>query len=332
MLLSSDSFYVHFFDQHNRELLGFRAENSNANRFRVLSNTIRFVSGTLDRARQFLDGMQLWFGARLPSNDAVAFTVHLRERLFPDSLAEHVDNPGDFAEPDIATALHRPFRRDQVFSNPTRADNGREFVDVLVATTKTLLLIQAKDSPSTESALTRNIGRRKATAAKHIRKAAIQLRGSINHLRSDESIEIITDGKGHNVSMSGRDVFGLVIVKELFDSERPSCSPLVFAVFEETGIPCLLLDHLEFQQLTFFRSTEESLVGTLWEIFSVACKHGVFPRSRFGLRAGETVVYEPRKTTNVPDSTAIEPARPVPDGSYGTTAPLSGDWVTRRCC
>ena len=29
-LLSSDSFYVHFFDERNRELLGFRAENSNA--------------------------------------------------------------------------------------------------------------------------------------------------------------------------------------------------------------------------------------------------------------------------------------------------------------
>ena len=327
-LLSSDSFYVHFFDEHNRELLGFRVENSNANRFRVLSNTIRFVSLTLDRARQFLDEMQFWFSARSQSNDAAAFTIHLRERLFLDSLAEHVDNPGDFNEPDIATALHPPFRRDQVFSNPIRADNRREFVDVLVATTKTLLLIQTKDSPNTESALTRNIGRKKATAAKHIRKAAAQLRGSINHLRSDESIEIITDGKRRNVSMSGRDVFGLVIVKELFDPERPACSPLVFTVFEETSIPCLLLDYMEFRQLTFFRSTEESLVGTLREIFSVACEHGVFPRNRFGLRADKTVVYQPRGTANAPDLTTSEPARPVPDGNHGTTAPLSEDRVT----
>ena len=185
-LLSSDSFYVHFFDEHDRELLGFRAENPNSHRFRAFSNTMRFVSPTLARARQVLDDLQVWFGARSPSNDAAAFTIHLRERLFPDSLAKHVDNPGDLNEPDIATALHRPFGGAHVFKNPIRADNGREFVDVLVATTKTLLLIQAKDSPITESALTRKIDRKKATAAKHVRKATAQLKGSINHLRSSE--------------------------------------------------------------------------------------------------------------------------------------------------
>ena len=327
-LLSSDSFSVHFFDEHNRELLGFRAENPDAHRFRVLSNTIRFASPTLDRARQVLDVMQSRFGARSPSDAAAAFTIHLRERLFPDSLEEKVENPGDLNEPDIAMALHRPFKGDQVFSNPIRADNGREFVDVLVVTTKTLLLIQAKDSPSTESALTRMIVRKKATAAKHVRKATVQLKGSINHLGSGESIEIITDGKRRNVSTSGRDVFGLVIVKELFDPERPTCSPPVLTVFNDTGIPCLLLDHTEFQQLTFFRTTEESFVGTLKEIFSAACAHGVFPRSRFGLRTGKTVVYDPAGTGNAPDSTTQERVQAVTERSHIITAPISGDWVT----
>ena len=328
LLLSSDSFYVHFFDERNRELLGFRAENSNAHRFRALSNTIRFVSPTLDHARQFLDEMQFWFSARSLLDDSAAFTIHLRERLFPDSLAEYVDNPGDLNEPDIVTALHRPFGGDHVFTNPIRADNGREFVDVLVATTKTLLLIQAKDSPNAASTLNRSIDRKKATAKAHIRKAAAQLRGSINHLRSGSSIGIITDGQRCDVSMSGRKVFGLVIVKELFDPERPACSPLVSAVSKESGIPCLLLDYPEFQQLTFFRRTEESFVDTLSEIFSVACEHDVFPRSRFGLRSGKTVVHQPRGTGNAPDSTTHEPVRPVAEGSHGTAAQLSGDWVT----
>ena len=124
LLLSADSFYVHFFDGHNRELLGFRAENPNAHRFRALSNTMRFVTLTLERARQVLDEMQLWFSARSPSDDTAAFTIHLRERLFPDSLEEKVENPGDLNEPDIATALHRSFRGDHVFTNPIRADNG----------------------------------------------------------------------------------------------------------------------------------------------------------------------------------------------------------------
>lgn len=326
-LLSSDSFYVHFFDEHNRELLGVRVENPDARRFRVLSDAIRFLSPTLDQARQALDGMQSWFGARSPSDDAAAFTVRLRERLFPDSLEENVENPGDLNEPDIAIALHRPFRGDQVFANPIRADNGREFVDVLVATIKTLLLIQAKDSPP-ESGLTRTIDRKKATAAKHVRNASVQLKGAINHLRSGQSIEIITEGKRRRVSMSGRNVFGLVIVKELFDPERPDCSLPVLALFDETGTPCLLLDHTEFQQLTFFRTAEDSFVGALEEIFSAARAEDAFPRSRFGLRAGKTVVYDPTGTGRAPDSTTHERVQAVTERSQIMTAPTSGRWVT----
>ena len=67
---------------------------------------------------------------------------------------------------------------------------------------------------------------------------------------------------------------------------------------------------------------------TLGEIFSVACAHGVFLSSRFGLRSGKTVVYQPRGTANAPDSTTHELARPVEEGSHGTAAQLSGDWVT----
>ena len=94
LLLSSNSFYVHFFDEHNRELLGFRAENPNAHCFRVLSNSMRFVFPTLERARHVHNEMQDWFGVRSPSGDDAALTIHLRERLFPDCLAEHVDKPG----------------------------------------------------------------------------------------------------------------------------------------------------------------------------------------------------------------------------------------------
>ena len=327
LLLSSDIFYVHFFDEHNRELLGFRAENPNAHRFRLFSNAVRFVSPTLQRAGQVLDEMQLWFGTRSASDDTAACTIHLRERMFPDNLAEHVDNPGESNEPDIATSLRRSFRGDHVFTNPIRADNGREFVDVLVETGKTLLLIQAKDSPSTESALTRKITRKMNIAAKHLKKATRQLKGSINHLRSGDPIDIITDGKSRSVSMSGRDVFGLVIVNELFDPERPACSSPVLDAFNDTGIPCLLLDHSDFQQLTFFRTSEESFVGTLWEIFSVACEHGMFPRTRFGLRTGKTVVYQLGGTGDGPDSTAQEPARPFAERGHVINAQPSENSV-----
>ena len=328
LLLSSDSFHVHFFDEHNRELLGFRAVNPDAHRFRVFADSIRFASPSLAHCRQLLDDMQLWFSARSPSDDDDAFVVHMREQMFPDSLAENMDNPGEFNEPDIAAALRRTFRADQVLSNPIRADNGREFVDVLVMTTKTLLLIQAKDSPSSESALTRTLNRKMAVASKHVRKATSQLKGSITYLKSDDSIEIITDGKRNSVSLSGRDVFGVTIVKEVFDPERPTSSSPVLTISKQTGVPCLLLDHAEFQQLTFFQSTEEVLVRSLSDIVSVAERHGAFPRSRFGLRVGQSVVYQPRVAGSVGNGTSLEPTQSASDGSQASAAWLLGRSTT----
>ena len=255
-------------------------------------NTIRFVPGTLEFARQFHDDMILWFGARSTAEDDASFRINLLETLPPDNLYEQSQiSPGDLNEGDIEMGLHRAFSYDQVYRNPVRANDRREFVDVLVATNRTVLLIQAKGSPVTEATLGRTIDRKKATTDKHVRKAASQLKGSINHLRSGSSIDIITDGQPCELYMSGREVFGLVIVKELFDPERSACSRLVLSVFEETDVPCLLLDYVEFQELTFFRPTEESLVGTLKQTFAVAREHSLFPRLRFGLVADGPTVH-----------------------------------------
>ena len=294
-VLSSDSFDIHFYDEHNRKSIGFRAENPDATRFRHFVNTIRFVPGTLEFARQFHDDMLSWFGARSTAEDDASLRINLLETLPPDNLSEQSQTPpGDLNEPDIEICLHRAFSYDQVYRNPVRADNGREFVDVLVAANRTVLLIQAKDSPVTEASLDRTIDRKQATTDKHVRKATAQLKGSINHLRSGSSIDIITDGKPCELYMSGREVFGLVIVKELFDQERSAPSRLVLSAFEETDVPCLLLDYAEFQDLTFFRPTEESLVGTLKQMFAAAREHGLFPRSRFGLVADGPTVHSQR--------------------------------------
>lgn len=282
-VLSSESFDVHFFDEHNRKLIGFRAESPDAIRLRSLANTIRLVPGTLEIARQFHDDMVSWFGTRTTADDDAAFRVNLLEILPPDNLYPQSETSGDANEPDIEIGLHRAFSGRQVYLNPMRAGNGQEFVDLLVNTAKTVLLIQAKSSPITAKTLNRTIDRKKATTLRHVKKAAAQLKGSINHLLSDGPIEVIVDGQRCEVAMSGRQVFGLVVVKELFDSERSTCSQPVLSIFEETGIPCLLLDYQDFQQLTYFRRTEESFVGTLKQNFPIVYELNEFPRLRFGL-------------------------------------------------
>ena len=182
---------------------------------------------------------------------------------------------------------------------------------MLVVTERTVLLIQTKDSPATEASLNRSIARKMATTEAHIRKAASQLKGSIGHLRSAGSVEIVADGQRREVAVLGRELLGVVIVKELFDPERSSCSSSVLAVGKKSGVPCLLLDYPEFQQLTFFRGDEESLVGTLWQSYAVACEYGEFPRMRFGLRADGPVVYSPGKARQALGSTTSAGARVV---------------------
>lgn len=321
-VLSSDSFDIHFFDENNRELAANRAENPDAARFRSMAKEIRFVHGTLDLARQFHDDMTTRFVARSASDDNAAFTINLVETLFCHNLDPQSQNPGDSNERDIERCLQRSFKDGKVYRNPVRADNGREFVDVLVVTEKTVLLIQAKDSPANQASLNRSIARKMATAEAHIRKAASQLKGSIGHLRSAGSVEIVADGQRCEVSALGRELFGVVIVKELFDPKRSACSSLVLAVGKKSGVPCLLLDYLEFQQLTFFRGDEESLVGTLWQSFAVACEYGEFARMRFGLRADGPVVYSPGKVAPTPGSTTSAGARVVQAARKDVTIPV----------
>ena len=207
-VLSSDSFDMLFFDEHNRELIGFHAENPAAARFRSLADTVRIVPVTLETARQFHDDMMFWFGDRSTADDDASLKINLFETQLADNLYSQSQTPGESNERDIEMGLHRAFSGDQVYRNPMRAKERREFVDVLVATEKTVLLIQAKDSPVTEAILDRTIDRKEATTAAHVKKAAAQLKGSINHLQSGSSIEVITDGQRWDVSMSDREVFG----------------------------------------------------------------------------------------------------------------------------
>ena len=219
-LLSSDMFAVHFFDEQNRELLGYRVRNEGATRFSSMLNTIRFLPSSYEMAHHFHENMLNWFRRRVPADDEEALSIYLDEALFPDDLyvMDYRDevisyygcrspmhtmlerqDAGHFAELDIVKALQQVFASDQIYLNPIRPDNGREFVDVLVATSKNLFLIQAKDSPNTEAMLQRSIDRKKATVVSHLKKAVAQMRGSISYTRSCIPLKIVTGNEQHTI-------------------------------------------------------------------------------------------------------------------------------------
>ncbi|PSO13660.1 hypothetical protein FB595_103228 [Sphingobium sp. AEW010] len=303
-LLSSDHFKIHFLDEHNRELLGYSAKNDDAPRFRAFAETMNFLPFSFHLARDFLDQMPDWFGRRTTLDDEQSFAIHLQEPLFPEDLyisdvrpevnsyhgkktnmhtVLERDDAGHFSELDIVHALHRTFASDQIYLNPIRPDDGKEFVDVLVITASAILLIQAKDSPNTERALQRSIERKKSTVVSHLTKATAQLRGSISYAQQNHSLTFLTNGIVHKIDVGRRDIIGLIVVKELFMNEFSVYTPPVMGIFDDTGIPCFVLDYPELHNYTLHLRTEDAFIGALEQVFKVARERGEFPRLRFGL-------------------------------------------------
>ena len=138
-LLSTDTFAVHFFDEHSRELLGCRARNEGADKFRTRLRTSSFVPFSFKLARHFHEHMLNWFRRRVTADDEGALSICLDKELFPDDLyvmdyrhevisyhgckspmhtmLERQD-AGHFAELDIVKALRRVFASDQIYLVP----------------------------------------------------------------------------------------------------------------------------------------------------------------------------------------------------------------------
>lgn len=306
-LLSLERFQVHFVDENNRELLGYIAKNDKAKRLRSIRSELRLAApgiymGQPDFAGAVDSEISKWFSNRTSSDDAEAISISFEEPLFPEDLYVSDSRPevnayhgrkvpmhtvlertqaGHFSELDVVHVLLRVFTSDQIYHNPIRSDNKREFVDVLVITEQNVFLIQAKDSPNTEQILERTIDRKKATFVSHLKKAADQLIGSISHLQKNEQIDLTIDEVEFKLSIKERKVFGMIVVKEIFNEKSEYYSSLLFDVFGQTGVPCFLLDYPELHDWTVNRTDEESFVETLSLVFSTALEEGEFPRIRF---------------------------------------------------
>ena len=303
-LLSSPAFDMHFFDEHNRELLGYRVNNRTAQSFASSRNRIHLASSTYIPSRKLDDQMSKRFSTRSSEDDDDALVAELSEELFPSDLvifdtrpesnsyqgrrhpmftALERENAGLFSELDIVKFLGRVFHSEQIFLNPLRADNGREFADVVVVTANNLLLIQAKDSPNTEEILRRSIERKMSTVLRHLREATTQLSGSISYVESNDPFVIECGSDSHAIGAGNFDVRSLVLAKELFPTEYESYSRLAFQLFNDTGFPCLIQDYSQFHYLTHHRRDENSFFDTFDEIMAFALHHNEFPRSRFWL-------------------------------------------------
>lgn len=301
-LLGTPSINIHFFDEHNRELLGYRANNTTASRFRSSKTNISLAPDTYIPTSKIDDQLSARFANRNQDVDDNAFVVTLDEELIPSKIL-HWDSrpisnqyqgrmhdmftslerkdPGLFSELDIVKCLTRVFPGEQVFLRPCRTDNGREFVDVLVATPTNLLLIQAKDSPNTAEMLDRPIFRKISAVSHHLKKAFSQMRGSISYMKSKEEFSVSCGSKEHILNSGDQTTWILVLVKELFPTEFGDYSQLVLDFSSESGYPCLVLDYVQFHEFTHHLQSEEAFFDGFQKVTKFTKEHGQLPRSRF---------------------------------------------------
>lgn len=305
-LLASETFDVYFFDENNRELLGYSAINGGAETLRPRLADVCFSSFSFDLAREHHDKAVAWFLNRTLIDDAQAFEIYFRDALVPEDIfildrtpkatgfhgatgpgytfLERDGEPGKYQERDIVYLLQRVFPADQIYLNPQKADDGRELVDVLVVSPTNVLLIQAKDSPNTEQVLRRPISRKMAVVEDHINKAAQQLRGALSYLRGRSTLQLVLAGQSYEIPLSGRTCWGIIVVKETFGTEYSVYSPTILELAHDSGVPCLLMDFHELHNFTHHRRVEAEFFETLRQTFDFAVSHNQYPRSRFGLR------------------------------------------------
>ncbi|WP_424108316.1 hypothetical protein, partial [Pseudomonas viridiflava] len=89
----------------------------------------------------------------------------------------------------------------------------------LIITDKVVQLIQSKDSPNIEKIVNHKISRKVSASHKALRAAAGQIKGAITYMRRSADLVVLVNDRELKFDLSGKTIFGLAIIKELFDNE-----------------------------------------------------------------------------------------------------------------
>jgi hypothetical protein len=298
-LLHNDVFEVFFFDEHDRELLSYKASGClTLMRDRIISTPLL----SADAVRQMLYKAENWFGLRDERDDEEATAVTLVERLFPDDFVimdledeKHLfhgsksfssnslerDEPGSHQELDIVFLLERVYEPKRIFLNPIKAVDGEELVDVMVVGDEAVLLLQAKDSPNTEKILRTTVKRKRIKSLKKLKEGASQLSGAIGEIKRNPLIRLSYGEGTIEVDLSERQLIGVVVVKELFNDSFEEYSSVMFELMDKTETPAVFFDYPELSLMTLHCNCENKFLNAAHQIFSFAMEHGEFPRLRY---------------------------------------------------
>lgn len=300
-LLLSESVEVYFFDELNREMLGYRSKLAVSDAYKTALVNAEFPSlEGLDQSK-ILNLIADRFSNSGPAEDTGAIAVTFEDSLFPENYVfldlreenhsykgtpgySHTflerPEPGEFQERDVINLLQRTFPPSSIYLAPLRVHDKEEVVDVMVVTEESVLLIQAKDSPNIERVLSNSLARKKATTHGALKKAISQARGAIGYMRRKSPMSVIMDGVEVEINYEGKQVYSLLIIKELFLDEYAAYTSPMLKLSKDTGVPCIALSYSELHQYTTHLIGDQAFFEAFMRVFNYGVEHGEFPRLR----------------------------------------------------
>ena len=282
-ILRYEKLNIYFFDDQNYEWLSYRTTLDDPGSCLIADDSIYLLDYHPQTAQGVHAALQNWFGWRNNMDDKQAIRVVFEEPLSPedlyvmdmtvknnsylgsggfrrDSLTR--DDPGYYQERDISACLLRAFDPHKIMMNPRRRDSNKEVLDHLVLTDDIMVLIQAKDSPTTETSLNRSIERKRQMTHQQIGAAIKQISGAARYLARQNTVKLIVGGQDVEVTLGDRRVIGLAIVKELFDDEGEAYAVACASMAGLSG-GGTVMDYSSFHAFTHHFANEQGFIAAL---------------------------------------------------------------------
>ncbi len=296
---------IRMVDEHCREILAYEATIDVPLESRIRMDVAKFYETSHDLDHAMSEFATAWFSVRVTEDDLQALSVkfenpmYAEDRKFKDERPElfrfHGSTgftevslvrlePGQFQEMDIILLLQRIFSPEQIYHSPRRVNDCEEICDVLVIIDEFCLIVQAKDSPNTESMLAKSFERKRAKAKSQLHDGCNQIAGAIGYFRRVRPLRFTIDDREMEIDLGHRDILSLVVVRERFDYDFNDYSTRLMSLHQKTDLPCLGMGYGELIQFCTYCEGPDGLRRAYMQLFDEALNTGVFKRMRFGIR------------------------------------------------
>ena len=104
------------------------------------------------------------------------------------------------------------------------------------------------------------------------------MRGVLKYATENGQLDVKIDDRTSTIALQGRQLIGMIVVKELFAHEYQDCSVSLLTLVREMQIPSLMLDYSTLHELTFRVHDEAEFVNGIFKVVQVALENNEYPK------------------------------------------------------